>query len=205
MKKPVPLVAVLLGIMLVFNSFSASKNPLVQPKNASEDPAKKEPLACFVKMNDGTIRNYTSLKLVTGLFITPHLLADEKTKIYPSEIKAYQNTDHFAVSQSTFTSGRHNFVAEVTLPGFAVRVAKGKVIMYCKKVYNGTRTIDEFFLQSGDDGLIYAYTPALMKEMAKDDPDALNYFNSKVKHTSLPEKLIATVTMVNNSNMVSKN
>jgi hypothetical protein len=204
MKKSVPLIPVLLCIMLIFNSFSTINPPLVQGKNNFGDP-KEDPAVCFVQMKDGTVRNYTSLKLVTGVLITPHLLADDKIKIYPGEIKAYQNKDHYAVSQVTFASGRRTYVAVETLPGFAVRIARGKVNLYSKKFYNGTSSIDEFFIQSGDDGQIFAYTPALMKELAKDSPETLNFFNSKTKHSSLPEKLQATLAMLNNANMVSKN
>ncbi len=204
MKKSVPLIPVLLGIMLVCNSFSASTPIHVQLKKDIGDP-KEKPLACFVQMKDGTIKNYTSLKLVTGIFSAPHLLADDKIKIYPSEIKAYQDKDHYAISQVNFASGRHTYVAVETLPGFAIQISNGKINLYCKKFFNGTRTIDEFFLQSGSDGPIFAYTPALMAELLKDNTDALNFFNSKIKHSALPEKLLATVAMINNAGMVSKN
>ena len=167
MKNPVPLIPVLLCILVSFNSCSVSKDSLIQRKTDIVD-SKESTLACFVQMNDGTIKNYTTLKLVTGVFITPHLLADGKTKIFPTEIKAYQNEEHYAISQTTFVSGRNTFVAVETLPGFAIRVAKGKVNVYCKRYYNGSMVTDEFFLQNGDNGQIFAYSAGLVSLLEKE-------------------------------------
>ncbi len=204
MKKPVPHLAVLLGIMLIFNSCSVSKDSLVQRKSDIED-SKEPSLACFVQMNDGTIRNYTSLTLVTGVFITPHLLADGKIKIFPTEIKAYQNKEHYAISQATFASGRHTYIAVETLPGFAIRVAKGKVNVYCKQYYNGSMTADEFFLQTGDDGQIFAYSQGLVNQLIKETSGEFDFFSSKKNYIHIPKKYRPTEVVATDASLISKN
>jgi hypothetical protein len=158
----------------------------------------------FVKMKDGTIKQFHSLKLVTGVFTSPHLLADGKKKIPATEILAYQNGDHYAVSQALISNGRRSFVAVETLPGFAVRVVKGKLNLYCKKFFNGRAAVDEFFLQSGADGQIVAYTPELMKNLIRDNQEAFKYFLTG-KENDISKKLQATAELYNNSQLMSKN
>jgi hypothetical protein len=53
--------------------------------------------------------------LKKGVFTSPHLLANGKIKIMPSEIVSYQNQDQYAVSQNTFSNGRKSFVAVIFL------------------------------------------------------------------------------------------
>ena len=159
----------------------------------------------FVKYADGTIKYFKSLKLVTGAFTTPHLLADGVTKISPKEIIAYQNDQHYAISQSQIVGGRVSFIAKESLPGFAVRISKGKVNVYSKKFYNGNAGIDEYFIQVGNDGKIYAFTPDLMKSIIKDNYEAMAIFNQVDKTEDLTKKLQNTAEVYNNSSLVSKN
>jgi len=204
MKKPLFLTGLLISSLILLNSCATSSVSRVQRKTDTE--SSKEPAsACFVQLNDGTIKHYSSLKLVTSVFAAPHLLADGKIKIKASQITAYQNTDHYAVSQKTFCCGRKSHVATETLPGFAVRTVKGKLNIYCKKYFNGQVAVDEYFLQSGDEGKIFAYSPELMNELVKDNADAYNFFNSKKFKGSLPEKLHATAHLYNNGQLMTKN
>lgn len=159
----------------------------------------------FVKKKDGTIVFYNSLELKKGVFTSPHLLANGKIKIMPSEIVSYQNQDHYAVSQNMFSNGRKSFVAVKTLPGFAVRVVKGKLNIYCKQFFNGRAAIDEFYIQAGNEGKIYLYSPELMKELIKDNNVALNYFIQPEDQNDYSKKLQTTAEIYNNGMLVSKN
>ncbi|MCP9750346.1 hypothetical protein [Ferruginibacter sp. HRS2-29] len=177
MKQSLP-AAMLLCILIAMTSCFTSKISPEQRKSDIES-SKETDAACFVKMPDGTVKNYTSLKLVTGVFTSPYLLADDKIRITPAEIVAYQNKDHYSVSQTTFTSGRRTCAATETLPGFAVRIAKGTVNVYCKKRYNGDRAVDEYFVQTGDNGNIVAYSEKVMSEILTTHPEAAGLFKGK--------------------------
>lgn len=159
----------------------------------------------FVKKKDGTIVFYNSIELKKGVFTSPHLLANGNIKIMPSEIVSYQNQDHYAVSQNTFSNGRKSYVAVKTLPGFAVRVVKGKLNIYCKQFFNGRAAIDEFYIQAGNEGKIYLYSPELMKELIKDNNVALNYFNQSEDLNDYSKKLQTTAEIYNNGMLMSKN
>ncbi|MBS1741689.1 MAG: hypothetical protein JST81_01530 [Bacteroidetes bacterium] len=156
-----------------------SERETITIRKTDIEKSKEQSSACFIQLKDGTIKNYTSLKLVTGVLTTPYLLADGKQKIFAKQIKAYQNKDHYAISQENFVSGRKSYVAKETLPGFAIRVAKGRINVYAKKYYNGVGTVDEYFVQKGDDGKILAYTKDNMNAIAKDDDEAVAYMESK--------------------------
>jgi hypothetical protein len=186
-------------------SSCAVNNAVVCERKCTADPQKETANACFVQKTDGAIVSYGSLKLVNSVFNDSYLLADGKIKIYPKDIRSYQTPEYFAVSQDIFANGRKSHVSVECLPGFATRIAKGKLNIYCKKIYNGTHAVDEFFLQQGDEAQIVAYSPKLMNELLKDNNEANNYFNSRNKKTSLNKKLQATAAMVNNGDkMLSK-
>jgi hypothetical protein len=206
MKKILTAMPVLLSIVLLLNSCSTGKNAVTERKTGTE--AKENAASCFVQLNDGTIKNYTSLKLITGMFKAPHLLADGKTRINASQIKAYQNEIHYAVSQNTFCCGRKSYVAVETLPGFAVRIIKGKLNVFVKKFFNGQHAVDEFFLQAGSDGQIVPYTPETMSELVKSNQDAYNLFNNNHKRNNVNtlEKIQASAYLFNNADQfISKN
>jgi len=190
-------------LLLVLNSCVSSKNSVEQQKLAVD--TSKEEIGCFVQMNDGSIRNYSTIKLVTGVFKSPHLLADGNVVIDADEIKAYQDNDHYAVSQKEFTTAKPSYVAVEALPGFAVRVVKGKLNVYSLKYYNGHNATEKFFLQSGDEAQIVAYSPELMNNLLKDNGDAYAFFNEKSKALAFSKKLLTSVEIYNTSRFISKN
>lgn len=191
------------SIAISLNSCVTSKNSVVPvnvEKNTNEPGA-----SCFVQLNDGTIKQYSSLKLVTGVLTTPHLLADNKVIIHSKDIMAYQNDKHYAVAAKILTSTKNGKVAVETLPGFAVKVLSGKLNVYSRKYYNGGNTVDEYFLQNGDDGYIVAYSKDVLKSMLKEDTKALEFFNSKTKVSPKSKKLLTAVQMYNNGQLITKN
>lgn len=204
MKQIIPSITVFCSIVIMLNSCAVGKNAVENQKPEAENKS-EAPASCFVQMNDGSIKQYASLKLVTGILKTPHLLADDKVIINSKDIMAYQSNKHYAVAAKILTSTKKGNVAVETLPGFAVRVISGKLNVYSRKYYNGANTVDEYFLQSGNDGYIIAYTKDVLKSMLKEDAKALEYFNSKPKVSPQSKKLLATVEMYNNSQMVTKN
>ena len=168
---------------MVLSSCKAAKEARII-RNEEIKQSKEINTSCFIEKNDGTFCYYTVLKLVTGPLITPHLLADGRTRIDACEIKAYQNKNHYAVSGAKFISVRRTGVATETLPGFAIRIAKGKINVYSRKYFNGVTVSDEYFLQQGgDDGRIIPYTTETMNEMITNDPDALDFFLTKKYNT----------------------
>jgi hypothetical protein len=204
MKKHLFLALLLFNSLVLLNSCATSSVSRVQHKTDLENS--KEPASnCFVQMNDGTIKHYSSLKLVTSPVSTPYLLADGKFKIRANQITAYQNKDLYAISQKKFSNGRKSHVATETLPGFAVRTVKGKLNVYCKKYYNGQVAVDEYFIQAGDEGKILVFSPDLMNELVKDNTEAYNFFNSKKFKGSFPEKLQATAHLYNNGQLMTRN
>ena len=202
MKTNLPYLKGIICLLVLLNSCTSSKNSIDQHKPETESV--KDDASCFVQLKDGTLKNYTSLKLVTGVFKTPHLVADGNVIIKTEEIKAYQSKDHYAISQKGFTSTT-SYVAVEALPGFAVRIAKGKLNVYSLKYYNGHNTTEKFYLQSGDEGQIVAYSPAVLRSLVRDNSEAFNYFNDKNKAAVFPKKLLATVDIYNNTRYFSKN
>ncbi|MBL7703857.1 MAG: hypothetical protein JNM14_16525 [Ferruginibacter sp.] len=202
MKTIIPAVASLLCAAILLNSCAAGKNSITlnQVKNVAEGPA-----SCFVQLNDGSFRQFTTLKLVKGILTTPHLLGDDKVVINAKDIIAYQNTRHYAVSSKILTSTKSANVSVETLPGFAVKVLSGKLNVYCRKYYNGASTSDEYFLQNGSDGYIVSYSKEVLKNMLKEDAKASEYFNSKAKESSKSKKILAAVQIYNAGQMMTKN
>lgn len=195
-------------LVILLNSCTTSKNAIESIEVKSI--AKTENASCFVVLNDGTIKNYTTLKLVTAVFKTPHLLADENEVITPDAIKAYQNNQHYAIAQKDLTDAKASYVAVNTLPGFAIRVAKGKINVYTVKYYNGQNTTDKFYLQDGENGEVLHYTPELLNQFLKDNNIAFNYFNNKKiekgnKTAKDTKRLLAAVDIYNNTGLITKN
>ena len=202
--KNIPAIAVLISTTILISSCATSKNSAGQEqttlKNVNETSA-----GCFVQLNDGTIKQFTTLKLVTGVLTTPHLLGDGKVVINSKEIIAYQNEKQYAVSSKILTSKKSANVSVETLPGFAVKVLSGKLNVYCRKYYNGTNTSDEYFLQNGNDGYIVAYSKDILKNMLKDDLNASAFFNSKTKVSPRSKKILTAVEIYNKGQMMTKN
>lgn len=204
MKKAIPSIAALCSIVIFLNSCSVAKNSSAE-QNSDPEKATEASATCFVQLNDGTIQQYTSLKLVTGVLTTPHLLADNKVVINPKDIMAYQNGKHYAVAAKILTSTRDGRVAVETLPGFAVKVLSGKLNVYVRKYYNGGNTVAEYFLQHGNDGYIVAYSKEVLKDMLKEDAKALEFFNSKAKVSPKSKKMLATIEMYNSGQFFTRN
>lgn len=200
MKKLLPAFAVLLCAAM-FNSCGVTNSVTEQIPDRPTESNK----TCFVQFRDGTVKQYGSLKLVTGVLITPHLLADNKTVLNAKDITAYQDNNYYAVSSTIIASKKKSKVAVDALPGFAIKVISGKVNVYSRKYYNGGHTVEEFFLQQGNDGLIVSYSKGVVKEMLKEDAKALEFFNSKTKVSPWSKKLIAAVEIYNGGSMITKN
>jgi hypothetical protein len=133
MKRTVPVIAIFISTAILLFSCANNKELAAERRTALQD-SRLDHYDCFVQYTDGSIKNFSSLRLVTGVYKTPHLLADGKIKIYPGEITAYQNKDHFAISSTGFLDGTHKSnLAVETLPGFAVRIAAGHLNVYVKK------------------------------------------------------------------------
>ena len=204
MKKANVYVAAACSIMCLLSACSVGKNAIHSQKpdivNSDEGTASN-----YVQLNDGSIKQYKSLKLVTGVLTTPHLLADNNVVINPKDIMAYQDNGLYAVASKVLTSKKDSHVAVETLPGFAVQVLSGKVNVYTRKYFNGANAVDEYFLQNGNDGYIIAYSKEALKAMLKDDAKALEYFNSKSKMSPKSKKILVAVEMYNNDKLITKN
>ncbi len=182
--------ALLCSFALVAASFAA------EPLNDSKS-------SCYILKKDGSIVPFKTLKLVTGLFTAPHLLADGKTKITGDSIMAYQDLEHYAVSQDYITNCRKSKVAVDALPGFAVRIAKGNLNVYSKKYFNGAKAVEEFYIQAGETGKIVPYNLAMMEELVKDQKEIKEILDSKDK--TLAEKLQVIAEAYNQQQSITKN
>ncbi|RYY71034.1 MAG: hypothetical protein EOO13_04580 [Chitinophagaceae bacterium] len=203
MKKQILLVVAMGCTIYSLQSCAVSANAQLNAEG-TPNPPKEINTTCFVEMKDGSIRHFKSLKLVTGVFSSPHLLADGKEKISSSEIKAYQTANHYAITQNLFKDNVRSKSAVETLPGFAVRIAKGKLNIYCKKYFNGTGTAEQLFVQK-EEGEIFAFTPEVMIDLLKDHPEAARFFQANRKITPASKRLQATVALMNKEQLMSKN
>ena len=203
MKKIIYSFPILLIVTILLGSCATDRSIAQRINDFSKaSPAENQ---CFVQKNDGSIQYYSTLKLETGVFTSPHLLADGQVKIKANDIKAYQTSEFYAISQKIFISGKISHVARKTLPGFAIRVVKGKLNVYCKKFFNGQWAMNEYFLQSGDNGEIKYYSPELLSEMVKSDAAAYNYFNNNKVKKDMQDKILATAKLFNDNKLVSNN
>ena len=204
MKKAIPIIAAICSTAFLLVSCSTGKNT-VTTFNSETATGKETNFSCFVTLNDGTVQQYASLKLVTGIFKTPHLLADGKVIIHAKDITAYHDGRYYAVSDKVLTTTKTSYVAITALPGFAQRIASGKMNVYFRKFYNGNNSVEEYFLQQGNDGAIVAYSSNAMKEMLKDNAKALEYYNSNAKVSPKSKKILAAAELYNNGDFFSKN
>lgn len=203
MKTSVPFVTALLCIFSSL-TFTVNGRNLVE-KNLKTELPSGEYTGCFVQFTDGTIQEYKTLKLVTGIFKTPHLVANDSIVIYASQVSAYQNEECFAVSQKEFGENKKTLVAKDALPGFAVRVVTGRLNVFSIKFYNGHNTTEKLFIQNGAKGDITACTHELLEELIKENADAVSILHVKSKPLNDPKKFLAAVEAFNNSKLISKN
>lgn len=169
MKKQIILSALTISI-LVARSFAGN---IELPNQAKSEQA---PLsACYVKLKDGSYKTFQTLTLEKGLFVSPHLLADGKERISARDILEYRSGDILAIAPSQLKSNRHSNVSVNALPGFAVKVITGPISVYTRKLYNGTVTTEEYFIQVGD-APIQTYSAQLMREMLNHNVLALQAF-----------------------------
>ncbi|MEO8770131.1 MAG: hypothetical protein ABI402_08605 [Ferruginibacter sp.] len=198
MKRPIPIILGLFTTILFFSSCSSTKEYALDRKMALRN-SKIDSIQCFVQLVDGSIKKYSTLQIVTSVYKSPHLLADGKMKIYPYEILAYQNKNHFAVNAGGFSYGGHKSnIASETLPGFAVRIATGQLNVYIKKYKINDKVIDEYYLQEGE-GQVLAYSPELMDALIKNSPEALDFFNNNKRHFKLTKQLKLTASIFNDA------
>lgn len=202
MKTTVPFFTATLFFSLLLNISSRANSGL---KINNDDVPKGEYAGCFVQYADGTLKQFTKLKLVTKMFKTPHLLADDSVIIYGTELKAYQNEDGYAVSQSEFGNFKKTYVAKSVLPGFAVRVVKGYINIFSVKYYNGQNVTEKLFIQQANATAITPYTPETLEVLLKDNNDALAMLAAENKALTGTKKILAAVQLFNSSKLLSKN
>ena len=199
------LIIISICVALLVNSCATGKNSVVIPQPVTEkqtDDVASKKSDCYIVMNDGTVRKYHKLKLVTGILSTPYLLADGEAKILPTDIIAYKDANFYAISQREFFYSSKTLVAKNVLPGFAVRELKGDVNVYSLQYFNGSNTYKKFFLQKGNDGTIMPYSKQLLKDYAINNMEVKNFITKK---KAKQKNLIAVVENYNNAISVSKN
>lgn len=194
------LLIIALCVTLLVSSCAAGKNNIISAEARIETV--NENANCFVVLKDGTVKNYSTLKLITGIFKTPHLLADGTVEIQSADIKEYKDADYHAVAQTAFYTKVKTHVATNVLPGFAIRELRGNLNVYSIQFYNGSNVYKKYFLQKGDNGKIVPYTAQLLNEYAKDNADVKNFL---LKKKSKQKQLLAVVNNYNNSVSISKN
>jgi hypothetical protein len=159
-------------VAFLLSSCGTSKNSLnefayhnteVVLENITENNASSH--ANIVEFLDGTKVQYQSLKLVTGIFVSPHLLADGNNKLATSKIKAYNDGEFYAVSQKLFYDKAKAHVATDVLPGFAIREVKGNLNLFTLQFHGSGNVYKKYFLQKGDDGKILPITKTNLKEI----------------------------------------
>lgn len=203
MKSKLFLAASLLFAASLLQSCATHKSALALRKS-HEKAAKEGDKNCFVQWNDGSFDVFGKLELVTGPFTSPYLLADGQRKIEASQIKAYQNKEHYAISQQLIQKGRKTFVADGTLPGFAIRIAHGKFNLYAKKFHNGQHSVDEFFLQEGDKGHIFSCTNEVMTELLEKDPESFDFIYARMSTTSRSKKMQQLASLAKSNQSLTK-
>ncbi len=194
------LLIIAICVSLLVTSCAAGKNNVAITETPTENIIDKA--TCYVVLKDGTVKYYTTLKLVTGVFKTPHLLADGKVEILPAAIKEYKDAHYYAIDQKQFYTKVKTHVATNVLPGFAVREIKGNLNLYSIQFYNGSNVYKKYFLQNGNEGKILAYTPELLNEYANNNAEVKNFL---AKKKNKQKQLLAVINSYNNSLSISKN
>ncbi len=186
-------------VILFASGCSAAKDVLTRRDILRN--AKETPTGCFVIFKDGRTEFYNTLVLKTSMLTTPYLLADGHLKISNNEIEAYQTEKYYAVSQVTINDP-HSKIAIECLPGFAVRIAKGRLNVYDRRCLHSSTSRD-FYIQAGSDKPIYEYSPDLMNAVIKYHYEAYNYFNN-TKKAKLLTKIYTAADLFNNAPSFTK-
>jgi len=194
------LLIIALCVSMLVNSCAAGRNSVKIEYARSEKVVEKTD--CYVVLRDGTVKSFSTLKLVTGFFKTPHLLADGYVKIMAGDIKEYRDANNYAIAQTAFYNKVKTHVATNVLPGFALREIKGDLNVYSIRFYNGSNVYKKYFLQKGIDGKIVPYTAQILNEYAKDNAEVKNFLSKKKRKQN---QLLAVVNNYNNSISISKN
>ncbi len=85
------LIIISICVALLVNSCATGKDTVAVSQTSTEkqtDVKASKKADSYIEMNDGTIRKYNQIKLVTGIIYTPYLLANEQIKTLPTQIKA---------------------------------------------------------------------------------------------------------------------
>jgi hypothetical protein len=209
MKTSLIYLGIAIFIALLLGSCASNKITAELPKNNMEASKYNtqndaEKTICFVQLKDGSIQYYQQLKLVTGIFVSPHLLADGKTKFSASDIVAYKDADHYAISQNDFYKKAKAHVATDVLPGFAVREVKGILNLYSLQFYGSGNIYKKYFLQRGAEGKIIPFSADLLNEYAKDNVEIMNIIKKSKKKIN-PKQILELVDNYNNTTSISKN
>ena len=205
MKTNIIYVLIAACIALVLSSCTTTKNSILIEKPSFAPTFEKEAnRSCFVVLNDGTVKSYATLKLVTAMFVTPYLLADGKVKIIPEEIKAYKDKNRYAVSQKIFFDEVKGHVATHLLPGFALKEKSGLINVYSLQIYSVGKVFKKYFLQNGDNGAILPFSTKLLQEYVKNEATLAKEIDLSKKKISV-RKIFTIVEDFNNSTATAIN
>ena len=161
-----------------------------------------ESSTCSVTYKSGITKNYNSLSLITGVLITPFLLADGHIKIKGSEITGYSTAKYEALSQDLFYTTVKSKIAKKVLPGFAIKTVSGAFNLYSLEFYNNGTITTKYFLQEGSESDIQLVDAALLtRHFATPSSNKLSKKNSRVVNG---KTLITLVEEFNKSSSLSK-
>ncbi|MBK9959727.1 MAG: hypothetical protein IPP11_14505 [Chitinophagaceae bacterium] len=195
MKKLLPLVFVMIYPFFNEGIFAQANTETTQAAN--------ETAKCFVEYNDGSIKEFQKLELVTAMFKSPRLIANGNIIIKPEEIKAYNDSKgRYAISAKLFEDAKETYVATAALNGFAYRIVKGKINVFALKYYNGRVTALKYYLQQGDNKSIQPYSAETLAAMIKDDAGAAQFCNNNEPDKNAG-KFLTSVVEIYNSNAQS--
>ena len=161
-----------------------------------------ESSTCSVTYKSGITKNYNSLSLITGVLITPFLLADGHIKIKGSEITGYSTAKYEALSQELFYTTVKSKIAKKVLPGFAIKTVSGAFNLYSLEFYDNGTITTKYFLQEGSEADIQLVDAALLtRHFATPSSNKLSKKNSRVVNG---KTLITLVEEFNKSSSLSK-
>jgi len=197
MKKQITLTTLAL-ITLFFSVFAKGKtSPIIENDELANSKVD------YIKLKDGSVHTYHTLVLVQGAFVSPHLLANGKEKVFADDIVEYRTNGQLAVSQHCLKGSKKSNISADALPGFAIRIMQGPVNVYARKIHNGTTMVTEYYLQSNN-GPIELCTPATVKTSFGNNVAALQIFEERSKD-NLYNRLRAAVEIMNTSSMSASN